>query len=30
MASKKVQKHIKKFAKKNPTAFVIFLLIYSQ
>lgn len=27
MASKKVQKHIKKFAKKNPTAFVIFLLI---
>ena len=27
MASKKVQKHIKKFAKNNPTAFVIFLLI---
>ena len=27
MASKKVQKHVKKFARKNPTAFIVILLI---
>lgn len=26
MASKKVQKHVKKFARKNPTAFVVILI----
>ena len=27
MASKKMKRHVKKFARKNPTAFVVILLI---